>query len=65
MCLTERGGHNVGFVKANPITHLTDAARGLVLGSVDAGSIGWVLVWSAGLLVLFAPLTIRMYLAER
>ena len=31
------------FVRANPITHLTNAARGLMHGDVDAGAIGWVL----------------------
>ena len=37
------------FVKVNPVTHLTTAARGLMHGNVDAGQIGWVLVWSAAL----------------
>jgi ABC-2 type transport system permease protein len=53
------------FVKVNPVTHLASAARGLMHGSIDAGDIGWVLVWSAGLVVVFAPLTMRLYNAER
>ena len=54
-----------GFVNNNPISHLTDAARGLMHDSVDAGAIGWVLGWSVGLVLVFAPLTMRMYNAER
>jgi ABC-2 type transport system permease protein len=53
------------FVKANPVTHLTDAARGLMHGSVDGASIGWVFVWSALLVAVFAPLTMRSYARER
>ena len=53
------------FVNVNPITHLTTAARGLMHGSVDAGPIGWVLLWSVALVTIFAPLTMRLYNAER
>jgi ABC-2 type transport system permease protein len=53
------------FVRFNPITHLATAARGLMHGTVDAGDIGWVLLWSAGLLAVFAPLTMRLYNKER
>lgn len=53
------------FVNNNPISHLTEAARGLMHNSVDASSIGWVLAWSIGLVAVFAPLTMRMYNAER
>ncbi len=53
------------FVKVNPVTHLTTAARGLMHGNVDAGQIGWVLVWSAALVLVFAPLTMRLYNKER
>lgn len=53
------------FVDVNPITHLTSAARGLVHGSVDTSDIGWVLLWSAALIAVFAPLTMRLYNSER
>ncbi len=53
------------FVDVNPISHLTNAARGLVHGEVAGGEIGWVLVWSAALVLVFAPLTMRLYRAER
>jgi len=53
------------FVKVNPVTHLTDATRGLMHGAVDGSAIGWVLLWSAGLVLVFGPLTMRLYSAER
>jgi ABC-2 type transport system permease protein len=53
------------FVNNNPITHLSTAARGLMHGEVDGGAILWVLVWSAALLAIFAPLTMRLYRTER
>jgi ABC-2 type transport system permease protein len=53
------------FVKVNPVTHLASAARGLMHGSIEAGDVGWVLLWSVGLVVVFAPLTMRLYNAER
>ena len=34
-------------------------------GTADAGEIGWVLLWSAGLVAVFAPLTMRLYNKER
>jgi ABC-2 type transport system permease protein len=53
------------FVNVNPITHLTTASRELMHGTMDSGAIGWVLLWSAGLTLIFAPLTMRLYRAER
>jgi daunorubicin/doxorubicin transport system permease protein len=53
------------FVKVNPISHLTTASRGLMHGTVDAGAIGWVLVWSVALVAVFGPLTMRIYGRER
>ena len=53
------------FVKVNPITHLATAARGLMHGTVEAGDIGWVLLWSAALVAVFAPLAMRLYNTER
>jgi ABC-2 type transport system permease protein len=49
------------FVKVNPISHLATASRSFMHGDVDAGAVGWVLVWSAALLMVFAPLTMRRY----
>jgi ABC-2 type transport system permease protein len=53
------------FVDVNPITLLTSAARGLMHGDVDASATMWVLVWSAALVAVFAPLTMRLYNKER
>ncbi len=53
------------FVKVNPITLLSTAARGLMQGSVDTSDVLWVLVWSAALVAVFAPLTLRLYNTER
>ncbi len=53
------------FVKVNPISHVTTACRELMHGSIETGAIGWVLLWSAGLTLVFAPLTLRLYRAER
>ncbi|MEY2474881.1 MAG: daunorubicin/doxorubicin transport system permease protein [Actinomycetota bacterium] len=53
------------FVRVNPVSQLTTAGRGLMHGT-DAGmAIVWVLVWSAALVVVFGPLSMRLYRAER
>jgi ABC-2 type transport system permease protein len=53
------------FVRVNPVSQLTTAGRGLMHGT-DAGmAILWVLVWSAALVVVFGPLSMRLYRAER
>ena len=53
------------FVNNNPITHLATASRGLMHGSVSAVEVAWVLAWSAALVAVFAPLTMRLYNKER
>jgi ABC-2 type transport system permease protein len=53
------------FVNVNPISHLSTAARGLMHGTSVTGDVGWVLLWSALLVAVFAPLTMRLYNAER
>jgi oleandomycin transport system permease protein len=49
------------FVKVNPITHLVDAVRGLMLGGPVASHVLWTFAWMAGLLVVFVPLAMRGY----
>lgn len=49
------------FVDVNPITHLVDAARGLMQGGAAGEPSLYVLLWSAGLLAVFGPLTMRQY----
>jgi ABC-2 type transport system permease protein len=53
------------IVDVNPISHLTTASRELMHGAVDSSAIVYVLLWSAGLVAVFAPLTMRLYHAER
>jgi ABC-2 type transport system permease protein/oleandomycin transport system permease protein len=45
----------------NPVTHLSDAIRGLLIGGEVAGSAMISLLWSAGFVVVFAPLAIRVF----
>lgn len=52
-------------VSLNPVTHLTDAARGLMHGNVDGGDVIWVLVASAVCTAVFAPIAMRLYYRER
>ena len=49
------------FVDVNPISHLVTASRGLMAGTATAGDIGFVLVSTAVLAGVFAPLTVRLY----
>ncbi len=50
-----------GWVKLNPITALTDAARALLTGGPLFGPLGYAAVWTVGILVVFAPLAVRAY----
>ena len=52
-------------VSMNPVTHLADASRGLMHGNVRAGDVVWVLVASAVVTAVFAPIAMRMYHRER
>ena len=48
-------------VEANPISHLATASRSLMAGSPDGSEIMIVLLVTVGLIVVFAPLTTRLY----
>ena len=52
-------------VAANPVTHLTDASRGLMHGGVVLADVAWVLAASAVVVAVFAPLSLRKYRQER
>jgi ABC-2 type transport system permease protein len=45
----------------NPISILADASRGLMAGDVDGADVAISLAVTAGLTVVFAPLTTRLY----
>ena len=49
------------FIDANPVSHLVSAARGLMHGTATASQIAWVLLASALLVGVFAPLTMHLY----
>lgn len=49
------------FVDVNPVTILVEAARGLVDGRPDAAAILLVLVLSAAVTAVFAPIALRIY----
>jgi oleandomycin transport system permease protein len=49
------------WVKVNPITHLTEACRGLMIGGAITEPVLWSLGWSVGIMAVFAPLAVRMY----
>ena len=52
-------------VAVNPVSHLANASRGLMHGNVLASDVIWVLVASAVVTAVFAPLAMRMYHKER
>jgi ABC-2 type transport system permease protein len=52
-------------VAVNPVTHLANASRGLMHGNVAVSNVVWVLVASAVITAVFAPLAMRMYHKER
>ncbi|GAA4665048.1 ABC transporter permease [Kineococcus glutinatus] len=49
------------FVRVNPVTHLVDVVRGLLLGGPVAGPLTWTVAWMVGLVAVFAPLAVRAY----
>ena len=52
-------------VSLNPVSHLATASRGLMHGGVAVSDIVWVLVASAVITAIFAPIAMRMYRRER
>ena len=49
------------FVKVNPLTFLTEAERGLLVGGPAATPVMRTLLWSLGLFLVFAPLAVAVY----
>lgn len=49
------------FVKINPISMLVDAVRGLMHGYNVSGEVLWTLIASGTILVIFAPLSMKLY----
>lgn len=53
------------IVRHNPVTHLTNASRGLMHGKHVGSDILWVLAASAAIVLVAAPVALRMYHRER
>jgi len=49
------------WVKVNPVADVMEAARGLMLGGPVAAPVLQTLMWSAGIVVVFAPLAVWAY----
>ncbi|MEV0946435.1 ABC transporter permease [Rhodococcus sp. NPDC049939] len=49
------------FVGVNPISKLVTAIRGLMAGTVQAAELAVVFGWCAGFVLIFGPLTMRLY----
>lgn len=52
-------------VRHNPVTHLTNASRGLMHGTPVAADVLWVLVAAVAIVAVAAPIALRMYHSER
>jgi oleandomycin transport system permease protein len=50
-----------GFVEINPVTHVADAARGLLTGGPVAAPVTFALISSAVVIAVFAPLAVYLY----
>jgi ABC-2 type transport system permease protein len=49
------------FAKVQPITRAANAVRALTEGGPIATNLTWTILWSAAILVVFAPLAVRRY----
>ncbi len=49
------------WVKVNPVSHLTDAIRGLLVGGPVAGPVAWSVLSGGLILAIFAPLAVTTY----
>jgi ABC-2 type transport system permease protein len=52
-------------VAVNPVTHLVTATRALMHGEPASEAVAWVLVASAAITAIFAPIAFRLYGRER
>lgn len=52
------------WAKINPMSHLNNALRDLLVGTVHPHAIAWTLLSAAVILVIFVPLAVRAYLRQ-
>jgi ABC-type multidrug transport system permease subunit len=50
-----------GWVRVNPVTVLSDAVRGQLVGGPVAGPVATSLAWAAGIAAVFAPLAVAAF----
>jgi ABC-2 type transport system permease protein len=53
------------IVRHNPVVHLTDASRGLMHGTDVSSEVTWVVLASAMIVAVCAPIAMRLYHQER
>ncbi|MBS1582536.1 MAG: ABC transporter permease [Bacteroidetes bacterium] len=53
------------IVGHNPVTYLANASRGLMHGRAQASDVVWVLIASAAIVLVSAPIALRLYRKER
>ncbi|WP_019630424.1 ABC transporter permease [Actinomadura atramentaria] len=49
------------WAKANPVSHLTESLRALMLGGPVGNHVWYTLAWAAGIMLVTFPLAMRMY----
>jgi len=49
------------WMSVNPAVHAMDATRGLMVGGPVAGPVAATLLWTAGIIAVFAPLAVSAY----
>jgi oleandomycin transport system permease protein len=54
-------GWLAAWVRVNPVTQVSDAVRAFVLDQPAGDAVLWCLVWTVGLVVVFAPLAVAAY----
>jgi ABC-2 type transport system permease protein/oleandomycin transport system permease protein len=52
------------WADVNPVTHLSDAYRGLLLGGEVGRPLLWSLVWAVGIAAAFYPMAMKAYRAK-
>jgi ABC-2 type transport system permease protein len=63
--LTTMPGWLQAVVGRNPVTHLTSASRALMHGKPAAADVMWVLIASGVIVLVAAPIAMRLYRKER
>jgi ABC-2 type transport system permease protein len=48
-------------VDINPVTKVVDAVKGLMMGNVSVGDVGWALLACGVVFAVFTPITMRLY----